>query len=127
MLLALPFGTFGALLAVTLRGMTNDVYFQIGFLTTLGLSTKNAILIIQFAQDRLHHGEGLVEATLGAVKTRHKQLGLTPAILKKSFAVMEKALRGGTHLTREEMIAALGRARIATMEAKETTNAPPTT
>lgn len=51
---------------------------------------------------------------LGAVKTRHEQLGLTPAVLKKSFVVLEKALRGGTHLTREDMIAALGRARIAT-------------
>ncbi len=51
---------------------------------------------------------------LGATKTRHRQLGLTPAVLKKSLAVLEKALRGGTHLTREDMIAALGRAKIAT-------------
>lgn len=49
-----------------------------------------------------------------AVKTRHRQLGLTPSILRAGFAVMERALRGGIHLTREEMIAALGRAKIAT-------------
>ena len=57
--------------------MPNDVYFQIGFLTTLGLSTKNAILIIQFAQQRLEQGQGLVEATLGAVKTRFRPVMMT--------------------------------------------------
>ena len=51
-----------------LRGLPNDVYFQIGILTTLGLSTKNAILIIQFARERRAQGAGLVEATLGAVR-----------------------------------------------------------
>ena len=56
-LLALPFGTFGALAAVYLRGMTNDVYFQIGLVTLLGLAAKNAILIVEFALRR--HEEGL--------------------------------------------------------------------
>ncbi|MEN6424712.1 MAG: efflux RND transporter permease subunit [Phycisphaerales bacterium] len=76
-MLMLPLGVFGATLATWSRGMSNDVYFQIGFLTTLGLSTKNAILIIQFAQDRLSQGEGLVEATLGAVKTRFRPVLMT--------------------------------------------------
>ena len=52
-----------------LRGLPNDVYFQIGFLTTLGLTTKNAILIVQFAKERLDAGNGLIEATLEAAKT----------------------------------------------------------
>ncbi|HNS20938.1 MAG TPA: efflux RND transporter permease subunit [Sedimentisphaerales bacterium] len=76
-MLMLPLGVFGATLATWSRGLSNDVYFQIGFLTTLGLSTKNAILIIQFAQDRLSQGEGLVEATLGAVKTRFRPVLMT--------------------------------------------------
>ena len=57
-LLALPFGTFGALAAVWLRGLTNDVYFQIGLVTLLGLAAKNAILIVEYAV--LKHHEGLV-------------------------------------------------------------------
>jgi HAE1 family hydrophobic/amphiphilic exporter-1 len=76
-MLMLPLGVFGATLATWLRGMPNDVYFQIGFLTTLGLSTKNAILIIQFAQHRMNYGEGLVEATLGAVRTRFRPVMMT--------------------------------------------------
>jgi len=60
----LPLGVFGALAATSLRGLSNDVYFQIGFLTTLGLSTKNAILIIQFIKEQRRQGEGLVDATL---------------------------------------------------------------
>jgi len=64
-LFMLPLGVFGATLFTWAWGLHNDVYFQIGFLTTLGLTTKNAILIIQFARERLAHGEGLKEATLG--------------------------------------------------------------
>ncbi len=55
-LLALPFGIFGALLAVYLRNFTNDVYFQIGLVTLLGLSAKNAILIVEFASMKVHEG-----------------------------------------------------------------------
>ena len=76
-LLMLPLGVFGALLATSLRGLPNDVYFQIGFLTTLGLSTKNAILIIQFIKEQRRHGMGLVEATLAAVRIRFRPVILT--------------------------------------------------
>ena len=57
-LLALPLGVIGGVIASTLRGMPNDVYFQIGLLTTLGLTTKNAILIVQFAKARVERGWG---------------------------------------------------------------------
>lgn len=92
-LLMLPLGVFGATLATSLRGMPNDVYFQIGFLTTLGLSTKNAILIIQFAQHRLAQGEKLVEATLGAVKTRFRPVIMTSMAF--FFGVLPLALTTG--------------------------------
>jgi HAE1 family hydrophobic/amphiphilic exporter-1 len=76
-LLMLPLGVFGAVLATTLRGFPNDVYFQIGFLTTLGLSTKNAILIIQFIKEQLRHGADLTESTLAAVKIRFRPVIMT--------------------------------------------------
>jgi HAE1 family hydrophobic/amphiphilic exporter-1 len=92
-LLMLPLGVFGALLATSLRGMHNDVYFQIGFLTTLGLTTKNAILIIQFAQQRMAHGEGLIEATLGAVRVRFRPVIMTS--LAFFFGVLPLAIATG--------------------------------
>ncbi len=76
-LLMLPLGVFGAVLATTLRGLPNDVYFQIGFLTTMGLSTKNAILIIQFIKEQRRHGVELAEATLAAVRIRFRPVIMT--------------------------------------------------
>ena len=69
-LLMLPLGLVGAITAVSLRILPNDVYLQIGLLTTIGLSTKNAILIIQFIKQQMLEGHELVEATLSAVKIR---------------------------------------------------------
>jgi multidrug efflux pump subunit AcrB len=73
--------------------MHNDVYFQIGFLTTLGLTTKNAILIIQFAQERMARGEGLIEATLGAVRVRFRPVIMTS--LAFFFGVLPLAIASG--------------------------------
>ena len=92
-LLMLPLGVFGAIVATSMRGLHNDVYFQIGFLTTLGLSTKNAILIIQFIKERMGHGEGLINATLGAVKTRFRPVIMTS--LAFFFGVLPLALNRG--------------------------------
>ena len=92
-LLMLPLGVFGAILATSLRGFPNDVYFQIGFLTTLGLSTKNAILIIQFIKERMKHGDNLVDATLGAVKTRFRPVIMTS--LAFFFGVLPLAIATG--------------------------------
>ncbi len=92
-LLMLPLGLLGATVATSLRGLPNDVYFQIGILTTLGLSTKNAILIIQFARERRHQGAALVEATLGAVKTRFRPVIMTS--LAFFFGVLPLALTTG--------------------------------
>ena len=76
-LLMLPLGLVGAVTAVTLRVFPNDVYLQIGLLTTVGLSTKNAILIIQFIKEQMHQGHELVEATLAAVKIRLRPVIMT--------------------------------------------------
>jgi len=92
-LLMLPLGLFGAALATWLRGMHNDVYFQIGFLTTLGLTTKNAILIIQFAQQRMERGEGLIDATLGAARVRFRPVIMTS--LAFFFGVLPLAIATG--------------------------------
>jgi multidrug efflux pump len=76
-MLALPFGTFGALAAVWLRGLTNDVYFQIGLVTLLGLAAKNAILIVEYAQ--LKHAEGLSAsaAAVEAARLRFRPILMT--------------------------------------------------
>jgi HAE1 family hydrophobic/amphiphilic exporter-1/multidrug efflux pump len=76
-LLALPFGTFGALAAVWLRGMTNDVYFQIGLVTLLGLAAKNAILIVEFASIKTHQGLSPSAAALEAARLRFRPIIMT--------------------------------------------------
>jgi HAE1 family hydrophobic/amphiphilic exporter-1 len=92
-LMMLPLGVFGALLATTLRDMPNNVYFQIGVLTTLGLSTKNAILIIQFIKQQLAQGKELTEATLAAVRIRFRPVIMTS--LAFFFGTLPLALAGG--------------------------------
>jgi multidrug efflux pump len=92
-LLMLPLGLLGAVTAVTLRVMPNDVYLQIGLLTTIGLSTKNAILIIQFIKDQMHQGHELVEATLAAVKIRLRPVIMTS--LAFFFGTLPLALTHG--------------------------------
>ena len=72
-----PLGILGALAAVSFRDLPNDVYFKVGLLTTVGLSTKNAILIIEFALDLQKEGKGLFEAILTAVKLRLRPILMT--------------------------------------------------
>ncbi|MRR56429.1 MAG: efflux RND transporter permease subunit, partial [Deltaproteobacteria bacterium] len=92
-LLMLPLGLVGAVTAVSLRMLPNDIYLQIGLLTTIGLSTKNAILIIQFIKERLHQGHDLVEATLMAVKVRLRPVIMTS--LAFFFGTLPLALTRG--------------------------------
>ncbi|MGF6190065.1 multidrug efflux RND transporter permease subunit AcrB [Serratia sp. 2723] len=77
-MLVVPLGVIGALLAATMRGLENDVYFQVGLLTTIGLSAKNAILIVEFAKDLMDkEGKGLIESTLEAVRMRLRPILMT--------------------------------------------------
>ena len=92
-ILVVPLGVLGALLAVTLRGLPNDVYFKVGLLTVVGLSTKNAILIIEFAKSAQAAGKGLIEATLEAVHLRLRPILMTS--LAFVFGVLPLAMSHG--------------------------------
>ncbi|SHK00861.1 hydrophobic/amphiphilic exporter-1, HAE1 family [Desulfatibacillum alkenivorans DSM 16219] len=92
-LLALPLGAIGGVFATTLRGLPNDVYFQIGLLTTLGLTTKNAILIVQFAKAKREEGMDLVSATLEGAKLRFRPIIMTS--LAFGFGVLPLFLANG--------------------------------
>ncbi len=92
-LIMLPLGVFGAAVATWARGLYNDVYFQIGFLTTMGLSTKNAILIIQFIKERLAKGGGLLESTMQAARIRFRPVLMTSFAF--FFGVLPLALSKG--------------------------------
>jgi HAE1 family hydrophobic/amphiphilic exporter-1 len=92
-LLALPLGAIGGVIASSWRGLPNDVYFQIGLLTTLGLTTKNAILIVQFAKLRVEQGTDLITATLEASRLRLRPIVMTS--LAFGFGVLPLALATG--------------------------------
>lgn len=101
-LLMLPLGLVGAVTAVTLRVLPNDVYLQIGLLTTVGLSTKNAILIIQFIKEQMRQGHELVEATLSAVKIRLRPVIMTS--LAFFFGTLPLALTKGAGASAQNAI-----------------------
>jgi multidrug efflux pump len=92
-LLVAPLGILGTVLAATLFGMERDVYFQVAMLTTVGLSSKNAILIIAFAQENLERGMDLVEATMSAVRDRLRPILMTS--LAFGLGVLPLALATG--------------------------------
>ncbi|SEP31688.1 multidrug efflux RND transporter permease subunit [Nitrosovibrio sp. Nv6] len=76
-ILAIPFGILGALLAIWTRGLSNDIYFQIGLVTLIGLAAKNAILIVEFANQRYAAGEPLTDAALEAARLRFRPIIMT--------------------------------------------------
>jgi hydrophobe/amphiphile efflux-1 (HAE1) family protein len=92
-MLSLPLGAIGGVIVSSLRGLPNDVYFQIGLLTTLGLTTKNAILIVQFAKAGVDAGLGVVEATLDGAKLRLRPIVMTSLAL--GFGVLPLTLASG--------------------------------
>ncbi len=76
-IMAVPFAMTGALLAVLARGMTNDIYFQIGLITLIGLAAKNAILIVEFASQKMEQGMPIIEAALEAARLRFRPIVMT--------------------------------------------------
>ena len=92
-LMVAPLGILGIALAATLRGLDRDIYFQVAMLTTIGLTSKNAILIIAFAKDNLDAGMELIEATMQAVRTRLRPILMTS--LAFGMGVLPLALATG--------------------------------
>jgi HAE1 family hydrophobic/amphiphilic exporter-1 len=92
-LLAMPLGVIGGVIATSMEGMPNDVYFQIGILTILGLTTKNAILIVQFAKAKVEEGMRLIPATLEGARLRLRPIIMTS--LAFGFGVLPLALASG--------------------------------
>jgi multidrug efflux pump subunit AcrB len=92
-MLVVPLGVLGALAAATLRGLSNDVYFQVGLLTTIGLSAKNAILIVEFAKELQEQGKDLITATLEAVRMRLRPILMTS--LAFMLGVLPLAINNG--------------------------------
>ncbi|MCD6197200.1 MAG: efflux RND transporter permease subunit [Deltaproteobacteria bacterium] len=101
-MLCLPLGAIGGVIASSMRGLPNDVYFQIGLLTVLGLTTKNAILIVQFARARVDEGARLTAATLEAAKLRLRPIIMTS--LAFGFGVLPLALANGAGAGAENAI-----------------------
>jgi len=104
-MLVVPLGVLGAILGVTIRDMPNDVFFKVGLIAVIGLSSKNAILIIEFAKDLHAQGKGLIEATLEACHLRFRPilmtsiafvLGVTPLVVASSAsAASQRAIGTG--------------------------------
>ena len=92
-MLVVPLGIFGAVLAVTFRGLPNDVYFKVGLIAIIGLSAKNAILIIEFARELQEQGKDLIEATLEACRLRFRPILMTSIAFM--FGVLPLAVSTG--------------------------------
>jgi multidrug efflux pump subunit AcrB len=101
-ILAVPFAILGALLAVWMRGMPNDIYFQIGLVVLVGLAAKNAILIVEFAAQKQEEGMSAVEASLEAARLRFRPicmtalafvLGVVPLVIATGAPVQRHAVR----------------------------------
>jgi multidrug efflux pump len=92
-LLVIPLGLVGAVFAVTLRGLQNDVYLQIGLLTTMGLAAKNAILIVEFAEQAEKKGKRVIDAALEAARLRLRPILMTS--LAFIFGVLPLAISTG--------------------------------
>ncbi len=92
-MLSVPLGVVGAVVATSVTGLSNDVYFKVGLLTTIGLAAKNAILIVEFAKELYEGGMGLIDATLEAVRMRLRPILMTS--LAFTLGVLPLAINKG--------------------------------
>ncbi len=91
--MAVPFAIFGAVIATLLRGLENDIYFQVGLLVLAGLAAKNAILIVEFAIQKINEGFSIKDAALEAAKIRLRPIIMTS--LAFTFGVLPLAISSG--------------------------------
>ena len=107
-ILVVPFGIIGALISSQISGMSNDVYFQVGLLTTIGLSAKNAILIVEFAKSLYDEGHNMVEATLIATKLRFRPIIMTSMAFMLGITPLATATGAGSASQRAIGIGVMG-------------------
>lgn len=96
-ILVIPLGLLGAALAAWMRGLSNDVYFQVALLTTIGLSSKNAILIVEFAEAAVQEGQSLSRAALRAARTRLRPIMMTSLAFIAGVAPLAIATGAGAN------------------------------
>lgn len=101
-MLVVPLGLIGAMIAVYLRGMPNDAFFKVGMITIIGLSAKNAILIVEFARQLQHDGENLLNATVKAARMRLRPIMMTS--LAFTLGVVPLMLASGASATTQQAI-----------------------
>ncbi|SFR07537.1 AcrB/AcrD/AcrF family protein [Enterobacter sp. kpr-6] len=101
-MLVVPLGLIGAMIAVYLRGMPNDAFFKVGMITIIGLSAKNAILIVEFARQLQHDGESLLNATAKAARMRLRPIMMTS--LAFTLGVVPLMLASGASATTQQAI-----------------------
>ncbi|CAI1607294.1 Probable efflux pump membrane transporter TtgB [Serratia proteamaculans] len=107
-MLIIPLGIVGAVLATRLAGFENDIYFQVGMLTTIGLSAKNAILIIEFAEAQMKSGQALLAATLEGARLRLRPIVMTSLAFVAGVIPLALSVGAGASSRREIGIAVIG-------------------
>ncbi|HEY8119196.1 MAG TPA: multidrug efflux RND transporter permease subunit [Methylophilaceae bacterium] len=116
-IMAVPFALTGALLAVKLRGMPNDIYFQIGLVTLIGLAAKNAILIVEFASQKLEEGMPVMDAALEAARMRFRPINMTSMAFILGIAPLVVATGAGSAARRSMGTGVFGGMLLATFVA----------
>ena len=115
--MAVPFALTGALIAVLLRGMPNDVYFQIGLITLIGLAAKNAILIVEFASQKMEEGMPVAQAALEAARLRFRPIVMTSMAFVLGIAPLVVATGAGAAARRSMGTGVFGGMILATFVA----------
>jgi multidrug efflux pump len=116
-IMAVPFALAGALLAVLVRGMPNDIYFQIGLITLVGLAAKNAILIVEFASQKMEEGMPVAEAALEAARMRFRPIVMTSMAFVLGIVPLAIATGAGAAARRSMGTGVLGGMLLATFVA----------